>query len=103
MGTSATTFAVAMVKDEADIVADTVEATLREVDAMIVADNGSTDGTREILADLPVTVIDDPDPAYYQSVKMTELAAQAADAGADWVLPIDADERWYSPHGRIAD
>lgn len=99
-----TVVAVSMVRDEADIVAATVAHMCGQVDAVIVADNNSTDGTRDILDDLPVTVIDDPDPAYYQSRKMTALAERArTEFGADWVVPFDADEWWYSPFGRIAD
>lgn len=90
-------FAIAMVKDEADIVARTVGHMLTQVDEVIVADNLSTDGTRDILADLPVTVVDDPEPGYYQSAKMTELARLAAERGATWVVPFDADEVWYTP------
>ncbi len=97
------TWAVAMVRDEADIIEQTVTRMLGQVDHVLVADNGSTDGTREILERLDVELIDDPEPGYYQSRKMTALAARAAAAGADWIVPMDADEVWYSPHGRIAD
>jgi glycosyltransferase involved in cell wall biosynthesis len=98
-----TTFGIAMVRDEADIVEHTVSQMLTQVDRVIVADNGSVDGTREILERLDVTVVDDPDPAYYQSRKMTTLAHLAAAQGAEWVVAFDADEFWYSPFGRIAD
>lgn len=96
-------WAVSMFKDEADIAASTVGQMLTQVDHVLVADNGSTDGTREILEGLGVEVIDDPDPAYNQSAKMSALAAQAADRGAEWVVAFDADEFWYCPFGRIAD
>lgn len=98
-----TVCAIAMVRDEADIVGATVAHMLTQVDHVIVADNGSVDGTRDILAGLPVELIDDPERGYYQSRKMTALAARAREAGHEWVVPFDADEVWYSPFGRIAD
>lgn len=101
------TFGVSMVKDEADVIAGTLLHLADEVDHLIVADNGSTDGTREILAELadqlPLTVLDDPDPAYYQSHKMTHLARVAVQHGARWIVPFDADEVWVFRGGRIRD
>ena len=49
-----------------------------------------------------VTIIDDDEPGYYQDAKMTKLARQAHDMGAEWVLPFDADEVWYAEGGTIA-
>jgi len=104
------TVGVAMVRDEADVIRSTVAHMLEEVDAVLVADNLSTDETRAILDDLEANaggrlwVVDDPEPAYHQSAKMTALALRARlTFGADWVVPFDADEWWYSPFGRIAD
>lgn len=104
------TVAVCMARDEADVIRSTVAHMLAEVDAVIVADNLSIDGTREILDELAASsagrlvVVDDPEPAYRQSEKMTALALRARlDLGAEWIVPFDADEWWYSPFGRIAD
>lgn len=102
------TFAVSMVRDEADIVADTITRMLAQVDHVIVADNLSTDETPSILwalaaQDDRLTVVTDHEAAYDQSGKMTRLAHRARELGAEWVVPFDADEVWYSPHGRISD
>lgn len=102
-----TVWAVTMVKDEADVIAGTLAHMADEgVAGIIVADNGSTDGTRDIIDSLDLScqlvVVDDPDPAYHQSEKMTALAGRAARCGATWIVPFDADEIWVAPH-RVAD
>lgn len=96
--------AISMVRNEADVIGYTISHLQAEgVDQIIVADNGSTDGTGDILRELGVTVVDDPEVGYYQSEKMTRLMNQAIDIGATWVIPFDADELWYSPKGRLGD
>lgn len=99
-------WAVSMVKDELDVIAGTLRHLADEqVDRILVADNGSTDGTRDLLSDLsrvlPLTVLDDPELGYFQSRKMSALAAYAAERGATWVLPFDADEVWVFRGERI--
>jgi len=97
-----------MVKNEADIVALTILNLVDQgVDHILVADNMSSDGTRDILEDLsrdlPLTVVDDLEPAYWQSEKTTNLANQAGAAGADWIIPFDADEIWRAYRGTVRD
>lgn len=97
-----TVIGVSMVRDEADIIGHTVRHMLRHVDEVIVADNGSIDGTRETLEQIDrCTIVDDLEVAYYQSRKMSALAARAATEGADWVVPFDADEFWLPHTGTI--
>lgn len=94
--------AVSMFRNEEDVARRVVEHLYAEgVDLVIVADNLSTDDTRGELVAAGAEVIDDPDPAYLQAKKMTALARLAADHGADWVLPFDADEVWYCPFATI--
>jgi hypothetical protein len=49
--------------------------------------------------DSRVHVVTDREPAYFQAAKMTRLARAAARAGADWVVPFDADELWFADRG----
>lgn len=99
-------FAVSMVKDEADVIAGTLRHLDGEdVDGIIVADNGSTDETRKILDSIELecelVIVDDPDVAYRQSEKMTFLAGLAAERGATWIVPFDADELWVFRGDRL--
>lgn len=100
---------IMLVKDERDVIEANIRHLAGQLDALIVADNGSSDGTEMILADLAaelpgfLEVREDKQVAYYQSRKMTALADQARIAGHSWVVPVDADEWWYSPHGTISE
>lgn len=93
---------VTMVRDEADILEATLTHLLtQDVDHLLVADNGSVDGTLELveamsLRDSRIHVAYDREPAYYQGEKMSLLVRAASRAGADLVVPFDADEFWFA-------
>ncbi len=90
-----------MVRDEADIVAETVGRMRSEVDEVTIIDNGSNDGTGEILRELGVRVVDDDEVGFHQAEAMTRLACSL---DSDWVVPFDADEIWLaSDGGRLAE
>ena len=105
-----TVVGVSMIRDEADVIGPVLRHMARQVDAIVIANNRSTDETRKIIDEvsdscaIPILVGDDDEIGYKQSVKMSTLAAVAHDAfGAEWIVPFDADEIWYSPAPRIAD
>ena len=98
-------FGVMMVRNEADILRINVLHHLDQgVDYFLVVDNGSWDGTDGVLQKMSrngrVGWIRDPGP-YHQSEITTELAREAFQRGADWVVPIDADEFWWAPGGNF--
>lgn len=90
--------ATLLVRDEIDVLAANLEHHFAAgVDAFVVTDNGSVDGTRELLADYadraPVTVIDEPAHTYRQSEWVTRMARYATEKlSADWLVNLDADE-----------
>ena len=98
-----------LVRDEADIVAENIEFHLAAgVDFVVAVDNGSVDGTREILATYEnlglASVLDEPGRDYSQNRWMTRAAIAARDVhGADWILNNDADEFWQARGGTLKD
>ena len=89
-----------MVRDEADIIAAMIEHHLAQgADLIIATDNGSVDGTTEVLqgyADLGVLELHhDPVFQKQQHAVVTGMARRAyTQHAADWVINADADEFW---------
>ena len=87
-----------LVKNEVDIIETNIRVhAALGVDAFVVMDNDSTDGTTEILERLSgqfeIRVIKERG-LYNQAVWMKRLASEAKRIGADWVINNDADEFW---------
>jgi hypothetical protein len=99
---------VCLARNEEDIIARTVRHMLDQgLDGVIVVDNLSTDATRAILdslaaADPRVHVGTDQQVGFHQGGKVSYLAHVAWRAGADWVVPFDADEFWYAEGRSVA-
>lgn len=102
------TWGICRMKDEVDVVEGVVRHHARQCDHVLVADNLSTDGTREKLAELErdvenVHVIDDDVVAYRQGERMTHIASLAYERGARWIVPFDADEIWFHHKGLLKE
>lgn len=94
-----------MVRDEVDVIAAMIEHHLAQgIDLIIATDNGSVDGTREVLADYAalgvVELHDDPRHEKQQAEVVTRMARRAyVEHGAEWVINADADEFWFASAG----
>jgi Predicted glycosyltransferases len=94
-----------LVRNEADILRVNLQYHLSSgIDRFLVVDNGSSDGTDRVLEELArdrrVRWTRDSGP-YRQAEITTELAREAFRGGADWVIPIDADEFWHARDGDL--
>jgi glycosyltransferase involved in cell wall biosynthesis len=92
-----------MVRDEADIVGPVIDNLIAQgTDAIIVTDNGSVDGTAEILESYGdrIDLRHDPVQRKQQFSVVSAMARDAATVhGADWVINADADEFWFPRAG----
>src|SRR5215207_4109597 len=76
-----------------------LEAVEGLADAVVALDDGSTDGTRQILERHPLVkrVLVNPPRADYvgwdDAANRNRLLEAAADLAPDWILSLDADER----------
>jgi hypothetical protein len=94
-----------LVRDEIDVVDATIRYHLAAgVDVIVATDNGSVDGTRDVLATWArrgvLVLLDEAGRDFAQARWVTRMAQLAArDHGADWVVHADADELFVPQHG----
>ena len=93
-------------RDEADILESMLRFHLSQgVDRIIATDNGSLDGSLEILRRFErrgqLTLLQEPEHTHDQAVWVTRMARMAAAMGADWVINSDADEFWWPQQGTL--
>ena len=87
---------ISCVRNEQDIIGENLIHHFNEgVDKFIISNHKSIDKTRDIVSGFKdVEIIDIECDDYLHGVWMTNMARKAFDSGADWVVPIDADEFW---------
>lgn len=96
-----------LVRDEEDIIEQCIKFHLNQgVDFIIATDNGSIDGTKDILLKYKemrlLHLIEEPEHNYNQPVwvnNMIEIARDKYDA--TWIMNVDADEFWFSTFGDL--
>ncbi len=98
-----------IIRDEADILEDNLRYHRAQgVDFFIALDNGSTDGTLEILESYEragiLTLVRMPGTMLtIQRKGHTQIARLAHELGADWVFHNDADEFWWPVNGNLKE
>lgn len=90
------------IKNEADIIESFVRYHGKIADAMYFVENGSTDGTLEILCELrkegyPIVIFDERESEFDELMFINKYAQIILEQQLfDWLVPIDADEFLYA-------
>ena len=97
--------AIGTTRNEVDLVAINLQHHCAQgIDSFLIRDNGSTDGTQDELSrlskHLPLEWSQYKGP-FLQDRLLSDLAVEAFHRGADWVIPVDADEFWHGTSGTI--
>jgi len=98
-------WAIGTTRNEVDLVRTNILHHLSQgVDRFLLLDDQSVDGTRDMLSDLARTYPVEWSPysgSFRQDQLLTALAVKAFERGADWILPVDADEFWRAPFSSL--
>lgn len=97
-----------LVRNEIDIIEQNIDFHLRMgIEQFVVTDNGSVDGTRDVLSDLKrrlgnsMIIIDDAEPAFHQAARVDRMIRLAKrEFRPRWIISADADEFWCPLSGR---
>jgi hypothetical protein len=98
-----------LVRDNSDLIEHHIRYHLAQgVDFFVVTDNGSVDGSREILERFRqqgvMHIIDEPEDTFSQNVWVTRMSQYAHETlRADWIIHSDADEFWWTEPGTLRD
>ncbi|GJE58053.1 glycosyltransferase family 2 protein [Methylobacterium trifolii] len=96
-----------LIRNEIDIIADFLTYHLAQgVDFICITDNGSTDGTLDVVARFVPTgricLLIEEDQDYRQYAWVTRMALLAKELlKADWIINSDADEFWHAAGGTL--
>jgi len=92
---------VLMVRNEADIIRYSIGHALRLFDDILFVDHNSTDGTFEILDSVAsegrIELFRVRQQGYFQAEAVNLATRRLFARGADWVIPLDADEFIHLP------
>lgn len=98
--------AIAMAKNEADIIGEGVSEALSWVDRFVIYDNGSTDGTAAIAKAAGAAVITGPPGEPFNEALRQHTLTRAMEYKPDWIIRIDVDEIYHpdpDPRGVLKD
>jgi len=93
--------ATLLVRDEKDIIKEWLDFHLPKIDFLIVTDNGSVDGTRDILEAYKenflekIVIIDEPEQNFMQHIWIDRMVNICKENNCDWVVNCDADEMFH--------
>jgi len=87
--------AIALAKNEADIIGESVTEALSWVDDFVIYDNGSTDGTGALAQAAGAIVLHGPGGEPFDEHLRQHTLDVAAELDPDWIVRIDVDEIYH--------